>query len=269
MVKVLKILGIKKSTFYYKRKVKTQKKKYKKEDEKIYNEIKKTFENEFNNYGYRKITVLLKNNGFHINKKKVYRIMKENNVLLKKKTSSIPLNKKFVNIRKMKAEKPLNCFQMDIKYIYIHSVKRNAFLLAVIDIFTRKIVSFKFAFSVTQSDVCDCVHSFIKSESISHPFTIRTDNGPQFNSHSFAAFCSSFNINHEFTHFATPKEDAFIESFFSIVQSDIVNRFFIDSFSLAFNLISDFIFHYNHFRPHSSLSYKSPVQFISDFSAFL
>ena len=59
-------------------------------------------------------------------------------------------------------------------------------------------------------------------------------------------------------HPATPKEDAHIESFNSILEKDVVRRFEFSSFNDAMNTIERFIAFYNNERLHSAIGYKAP-----------
>ena len=59
-------------------------------------------------------------------------------------------------------------------------------------------------------------------------------------------------------HHATPKEDAHIESFNSILEKEVIRRFEFSSFEDAENAISTFIAFYNNERLHSALAYRTP-----------
>ena len=71
-------------------------------------------------------------------------------------------------------------------------------------------------------------------------------------------FLSSLNIPHETIHPATPKEDAYIESFNSILEKEVIRRFEFSSFEDAMGTIERFIAFYNNERLHSAIDYKAP-----------
>ena len=87
---------------------------------------------------------------------------------------------------------------------------------------------------------------------------IRSDNGTQFTSRIVDLFLSTRNIAHERIHPATPKEDAHIESFNSILEKEVIRRFEFSSFEDAENTISRFITFYNNERLHSAIDYRTP-----------
>ncbi len=85
-------------------------------------------------YGYRKMYFALMLLGYYINHKKVYRLMKENKLL---KQRYKPSAKTYAKYRIVIPEAPLEVLEMDIKYVWIAKARRHAFILSIIDTFTR------------------------------------------------------------------------------------------------------------------------------------
>ena len=71
-------------------------------------------------------------------------------------------------------------------------------------------------------------------------------------------FLSTRNIAHKRIHSATPKEDAHIESFNSILEKEGIRRFEFSSFEDAENTIFRFIAFYYNERLHSAIDYRTP-----------
>lgn len=69
-------------------------------------------------------------------------------------------------------------------------------------------------------------------------------------------------VYQEFTHVATPEENAYIESFFKLLQTEVIERFEWDSFFQLQLLINRYIEFYNNERIHSAIGYMSPNQFL-------
>jgi hypothetical protein len=87
------------------------------------------------------MTAYLTRDGYTINHKKLYRIMKEANLLkLEDRINRSGSGRKFVKFRKVKTVKPFDCLEMDIKMVWIPSAGKNAYLLSVIDVHTRRIL---------------------------------------------------------------------------------------------------------------------------------
>ena len=87
---------------------------------------------------------------------------------------------------------------------------------------------------------------------------IMSDNVTPHGSRIVELFLSSCNIAHERIHPPTPKEDAHIESFNSILGKEVIRRFEFSSFEDAENTISRFIALYNDERLHSAIDYRTP-----------
>ncbi len=73
-------------------------------------------------YGYRRMTYELLLNGYIINHKKVYRLMKDNQLLKEKPAKR---TRDFVKYRKVMPTRPLEIFEMDIKYVWIEKDKKT------------------------------------------------------------------------------------------------------------------------------------------------
>ncbi len=211
---------------------------------------------EFLCYGYVPITDELFDRGFIINHKKVYQLMKEHKLLCGKSITSHIGKRKFVRFRKIKAAYPLEYLCMDIKYIPVNG--NFAYLLSLIDIYSRRIVGYVFKKSIRQHDVLWLLKNVLP-EKANIPMTIRNDNGSQFIAKSVRSYLDQINVNHEFTHISTPEDNAYIEAFHSIMQRELISRYEFESFHHADMKIAQYIFTYNHIRKHGSLSKRTPV----------
>ena len=109
--------------------------------------IKDILSHEFIDCGYRLMTSYLNRNGYLINHKKLYRIMKEEGLLkLENRINRSGSGRKFVKFRKVNTCRPFECLEMDIKMVWIPKAGKNAYLLSIIDVHTRKILKDYFLF---------------------------------------------------------------------------------------------------------------------------
>jgi len=90
---------------------------------------------------------------------------------------------------------------------------------------------------------------------------IRSDNGTQMTSHMFKNHTEALGLEHEFTPPSTPNLNAFVESFFSIVETELFQEHIFESYSKAYETTVKFIKHYHERRIHGSLNYKTPLEF--------
>lgn len=234
-------------------------------EERVLTSIKGLLDHEFLSYGYFKISKQLKIDGFVINKKKLYRIMKNHN-LLKPQRIRTSGKRNFIKFRKPQVERPLSYFEMDIKYIYIPEERRNAYLLSIIDVYSRKVIGHVFKRSIRKMDVINLWQSLKAYLNDFKKITIRNDNGSQFIANDVRGYFNYHNINHEFTNIATPEDDGHIEAFHSIMEREFLQRNDYTSFDEMKSAIARFMKCYNEERLHGSLNYRTPEQFIKDFN---
>lgn len=164
-----------------------------------------------------------------------------------------------------KVSGPNQLWQMDIKYGYVAGVRRHFFLASIIDVFDRSIVGYYRGKSCHTKDILPTLHKALLKRGVYHQQTrlvIRTDNGPQYDSKAFRAFCEQANIEHEQIPVKMPEKNAYIESFHSILERECYRRNCFSSFEEAFAEVDRFIRFYNKQRIHGSLKYYSPAEYL-------
>jgi len=166
---------------------------------------------------YRMICVTLQILGYYINHKKVYRLMREYLLLEKPRKRT---GRDFVKYRRVAPHKPLEVIEMDIKYVWIYGSRKYAFILTVIDTFTRYVLHWSVAYSMKSEQVKTVweyvIAHYIQPAGILEKgleVEIRNDNGRQFNSNLMIDFFKENYLNQVFTHPYTPEENGHIESF--------------------------------------------------------
>jgi transposase InsO family protein len=94
--------------------------------------------------------------------------------------------------------------------------------------------------------------------------TLRNENGSQFITGVVRHLLKEKGVNQEFTHVATPEENAYIEALHSNVQREVVERFefeFIYHAQMIFNRYYEW---YNNHSKHGSLGRKSPEKYFRE-----
>ena len=217
---------------------------------------------EFVDYGYEKVAAWLKDTErLVINEKKVYRLMKEARLL----SQRIRRNKRGKRIAQDLLPSPevaFQCMQTDIKYIYVHGQHRNALLITVLDVYSRGVLGYRLAWSITKHQVIELMKEVLYHYQLPEKVTLRTDNGSQFEAGLFREYLKEMVIEHEFTHVATPQENCYIESFHSIVESAVCSKYEFESLEEAKATFNRFMNFYNQERLHSSLGKQAPNQFL-------
>jgi transposase InsO family protein len=165
----------------------------------------------------------------------------------------------FVKYRRIKASKPMEYLCLDIKYVWVQGDKRWYYQLAIMDVFSRKILCWIFQRSVKQKDVIALMRHLDLKFGLKGVI-IRNDNGSQFIAHKVRQTLQDLEAQQEFTHVATPEENAYIESFHSIQQRELMDRFEFSSYYDAKHHIEKYMHWYNNIRRHGLLGGITPAE---------
>jgi transposase InsO family protein len=224
----------------------------------VVDQIRSVLSMDYCAYGYRKMTAELRDMEYQINAKKVYRLMKENNLLSGKRISTQG-KRTWVKYRRINAKKRMEYLCLDIKYVWVEGEKRWYYQLAIMDVFSRRILVWLFQRSIKQTDVVALMR-WLDLRFGLKGVIIRNDNGSQFIAHSVRTALQQLEAQQEFTHVATPEENAYIEAFHSIQQSELMDRFSFASYYDAKQHIEKYMYWYNHQRKHGAIGFITPMQ---------
>lgn len=222
--------------------------------------VKKVLSHEFIDCGYRLMTSYLQKDGYIINHKKLYRIMSEEGLLkLENRIKRSGSGRKFVKFRKVKTSRPFECLEMDIKMVWIPSVGKNAYLLSIIDVHTRIILKDYFSFSIKQDKVITFLSDLFLGLQYPENVVIRSDNGSQFIANSVREYLGLIGVQQEFTHVATPEENAHIEAYHGILKKEVFQRVDYRNFGEIEQILKRYVIFYNNTRLHGLLGRITPM----------
>ena len=214
--------------------------------------------------GYRLLTKQLQLEGYYINHKKVYRLMLDYCLLEEARRRK---GRNFVKFRRVAPERPLEVLEMDIKYVWVHQDRKYAFILTLIDTFTRYVLHWKVGFRMRSQQVKSLWEYAIANyfQPWGRPkeglqIEVRSDNGKQFHSKMILDFFQENELNQVFTHPYTPEENAHIESFHKTLGQALGKDVFLSLSELEERLIR-FYTVYNNERCHGSLKGIPPAIF--------
>lgn len=231
------------------------------EQEVVITSIKDILSHEFIDCGYRLMCTYLKRDGYLINHKKLYRIMKEAKMLkLEHRINRSGSGRKFVKFRKVITSRPMECLEMDIKMVWIPSAGKNAYLLSIIDVHTRRILKDYFSFTIKQKHLIAFLSSLFEEYQYPTSVVIRSDNGSQFIAKSVREYLGLIGVSQEFTHVATPEENAHIEAYHGILKKEVFQRFEYISFGQIEQILKRYVVFYNNERLHGLLGRITPME---------
>ena len=223
--------------------------------------VKKILEHEFIDCGYRLMSAYLKRDGYQINHKKLYRIMKEEGLLkLEKRINRSGSRRKFVKFRKVITARPFECLEMDIKMVWIPKAGKNAYLLSIIDVHTRRILKDYFSFSIKQDKVIAFLSEVFLEYQYPESVVIRGDNGSQFIAKNVREYLGLIGVQQEFTHVATPEENAHIEAYHGILKKEVFHRVDYRTFGEIEIILKRYVEFYNNIRLHGLLGRITPME---------
>ena len=208
-------------------------------------------------YGYRRLTVLLKREGWKVNAKRIYRLYEEENL----KVRSVERKKiaRRQRVPQAQAMRPNECWSADFVSDKLTD-GRAIRILTVIDQFTRECVWLEADRSMNGPKVVAAMMRAI-AERGSAPRSITLDNGSEFAGRVMEAWAIQAGVQLCFIRPGRPVENGFIESFNGRLRDECLNVEWFTSLQEARGKLAAWRNHYNHARPHSALDDRTPAMF--------
>ena len=207
-------------------------------------------------YGYRRLTVLLRRNGWHVNAKRIYRLYREEELIVRTKQRRKIARRQRAMTTDL-AVRPNQRWSMDFVSDKLAD-GRSFRILTVVDQFTRECVGLQADRSMTGKKVSDVLER-AQQERGSLPETITVDNGSEFSGRALEAWAIANNVQLCFIRPGRPVENGFIESFNGRLRDECLNVEWFSSLEDAREKLAKFREHYNHHRPHSALADRAPA----------
>ncbi len=208
-------------------------------------------------YGYRRLTVLLRREGWHVNAKRIYRLYREEELIVRTKQ-----RRKMARRRPVPsgiAARPNQCWSMDFVSDKLAD-GRSFRILTVVDQFTRECVGLEADRSMTGFKVAEALEH-ARHERGHLPESITVDNGSEFCSRALEAWAMTNEVQLCFIRPGRPVENGFIESFNGRLRDECLNVEWFSSLDDARAKLARFREHYNRERPHSALADRTPAAF--------
>jgi len=212
---------------------------------------------EYGRYGYRRVTALLRNEGWLVNHKRVERLWRREGLKVPKKQPK--RGRLWLNdgsIMRLKPEFAKHVWSYD----FMHDRTHNGVpfrILNVIDEYTRECLAVRVARRLTHKEVIDVLYELFCERGV--PVHIRSDNGSEFTAQRVRTWLSKLSVKPLFIEPGSPWENGYIESFNGKMRDELLAGEIFYTLKEAQVLIEIWRRHYNTIRPHSSLNYKPPA----------
>ncbi len=213
-------------------------------------------------FGTRRMAAILTRElGTPVNRKKVQRIFRALNwVSPAMKKSEIIRS----SARLLKPEAPNILWEADMTYIWCGR-DGWCYLFNVLDVFTRIWLGYAFDTRAGRDNAIMSVNNSLATnpEIDAGALTLRVDNGSQYRSRQFIDSMKTLGIRLEFIFANTPEQNGHVESFHKTLKREYIwTRDFRD-YQEAEAAMAEAFVDYNEKRPHSSLNYRTPNEFLS------
>jgi putative transposase len=212
---------------------------------------------EYGRYGYRRVTGLLRNEGWIVNHKRVQRIWREEGLKVPQKQPK--RGRLWLNDGSVVRLRPL--FAKHVwSYDFMEDRTHNGVkfrILNVIDEYTRECLAVKVARRLTSHDVVEVLTDLFIERGV--PVHIRSDNGSEFIAKRVRDWLERLQVRPLYIEPGSPWENGYIESFNGKMRDELLNLEIFYSLKEAQVLIEMWRKYYNTIRPHSSLGYRPPV----------
>ena len=212
-------------------------------------------------FGYRRLQVLLRREGYRVNHKRVYRLYRQEGLSVRKKQ-----RKHYRSVERKPLSLPEGINQrwsMDFVSDCLSSGRRLK-VLSVLDEFSRESLALPLDTSISGGRVTRVLDEIAAERG--YPEVIVTDNGPEFTSRALDIWAYRHGVQLHFIDPGKPVQNALIESFNGRFRDECLNQHWFTDLNDARITIESWRMDYNHVRPHGSLGQETPSEFARQFS---
>ena len=244
--RAVQLIGVARTTVRYQRRYR--------DDEVVLDRLR-NFAVERPRFGYRRLHVLLRRDGHHINHKRVYRLYRTAGLAVRRR-----LRKR---VARSRGERPTiglvpnTSWTLDFMSDAL-SWGRRIRVLSVLDTCTREALAIKVNTSLPSASVIDVLEQAISERG--QPQEIVMDNGPELTSRRLDQWADERGIRLHFIEPGKPVQNAVMESFNGRLRDECLNQHWFLDLADARRIIEDWRLDYNEIRPHSSLDYRTPKE---------
>lgn len=211
-----------------------------------------------NRYGYKRLQIFLRREGHYVNHKKVLRLYREEGLMLKRKKG----RKRAIRVRLPLAQAAAvnHIWSLDFMHDQLANGRRFR-VLGIMDQWSRECLTLVADKSMTGLRLVRELDQLIEERGV--PQVIVSDNGPELTSRAVIMWAVAHKIEWHYIKPGKPSENGFTESLNGKIRDECLNEHWFFSLDEARQVIDNWREDYNHVRPHSSLNYQTPMEFLT------
>jgi len=210
-------------------------------------------------YGHIRLYILIRREGLMVNHKRTERIYRAEGLSLR-----IRRRRKFAAVVRNPlppATKQNERWAMDFIQDSLWSGRKFR-TLSVVDTYSRECLNVEVDTSLPGQRVVRALDRLADTKGL--PESIRMDNGPEFISKVLDEWAHRNGVTLDFIRPGKPTENPYAESFHGRFRDECLNENYFLDMQEAKDKIEEWRIEYNTFRPHSSLDYKTPEEFLKE-----
>lgn len=210
-------------------------------------------------YGYRMIWAKLRQDGWRVNRKRVYRLWRREGHNVPQKQHK---RRRLGHTENGCVRQVARCKDDVWAWDFIHD--RDEFgrplkWLSLVDEYTRECLLLEVERSMKAVDVIELISEVMLIRGV--PCHIRSDNGPEFIAVALRRYLERAGVETLYIEPGAPWQNGYAESFHSRVRDELLNAELFTGLVDAKALAANWKNEYNHRRPHSSLGYQTPAAY--------
>ena len=212
---------------------------------------------QYGRYGYRRITALLRREGWRVNHKRIERLWRREGLKVphkQPKRGRLWLNDG--SCLRLRTERRDRVWAYDFVHERTHDGKALR-LLTIVDEYTRQCLAIDVARRLNSDNVLERLADLFVNRTV--PDHIRSDNGPEFTAQAVRDWLGRIGVKTLFIEPGSPWENGYVESFNGKLRDELLNREIFYTLKEAQILVRRWRRQYNQVRPHSSLGYQPPA----------
>lgn len=206
-------------------------------------------------YGYRRLWAILDRSGWKVNVKRIYRLYRAEGLMVRR-----------LKRKRLKRQAPVDSLisrpnqEWALDFVSDALATGRALrALTIVDSYTRECPAIEVASGISSRQVTRTLDKIIEERG--KPDRLRCDNGPEFRSRHFVAWCEEKGIVLHHIQPGRPMQNGHIESFNGRLRDECLNASWFLNLADAKRKIETWRLDYNADRPHSSLAYRTPAEF--------
>jgi len=212
-------------------------------------------------FGYRRLLIFLRREGFVVNHKRLFRMYREERLMVRKRGG----RKRALGTR---TPMPIPAVPHDLWVLDFVSDQldtgRRFRVLAIFDVCTRQCLAAIADFSLSGKRVARELDLLIAHQG--KPGTVGSDNGTELTSNAILTWTAGTGVAWHYIDPGKPIQNAFIESFNGRLRDEFLNETLFTSLAQARAALEEWRRDYNTVRPHSSIGWMTPAAYAAQFA---